>query len=174
MKEKLDLEFVRYDRHNLMNDLQLIYGFLQMDRPKDAMRSTENLIAKINKEGKLLKAKLPQFGYLLKMNNYHNRQIRLSYQIKTENNLEELDPVLRKDTEEFLNMLKEYLSKDNIYHIFLQLEDLSPEELQISLIFKNFTLENTNFYNKCQTNFQVNNFKIIKEDKTHYSWTYKL
>lgn len=174
MREKLDLQFLKYDRHNLMNDLQLIYGFLQMDRPREAMKNTEKLIAKLNKERKLFKANLSSFAYVLKMYNFFNDNIRLSFSIKTEHNLKEIDSVLSEDTEKFLGLIREFLSEEKMNKVTLQLEDLSSNSVQITFIFENFTLENTNFYEKCQTKFYKNDFNLSQRDKIYCSWTYNL
>jgi len=172
MKEKLDLQYIQYDRHNLMNDLQLIYGFLQMDRPKDAMDHVKKLIIKLRKERKLLKAEVPQFAYFLLMFNYYNESIRLSYSIKTSRNLRDLDQVLKNDSEQFLTIVKRNVPTSELHHITVHLEEISPSEIQITFILEDLKLMSTNFKEECQRYLHVNNFRLRESDEIYCSWTY--
>lgn len=172
MKEKLDLQYFQYDRHNLMNDLQLIYGFLQMERSKDAMDHVKKLIEKLRKERKLLKAEVPQFAYFLLMFNYYNENIRLSYSIKASRNLKDLDQVLKNDSEQFINIVKRYVPTSELHHITVYLEEISPTEIQTTFILEDLKLISTNFKEECNSYFHVNNFKLRESDKTYCSWIY--
>lgn len=172
MNEKLDLTFLQFDRHNLMNDLQIIYGFLQMNRPKEARVQVEKLMEKLSGERELIRAGIPRFSYLLFMFNYYNKNLRLSYAINVNKNLNELDRCLRKDTEQFMKVLERFASRSNLHDITVKLEELSQEKIQLSFILDDLELTDTNFKKECENCLSVKDFDIRITDEMQCTWTY--
>lgn len=172
VKEKLDLNFLQFDRHQLMNQLQLISGYLQMNRPESAKESLNKLIDRFHQERKLLQLNLPKFTYWLLMYNKGNPMFRLHYKIDVQQSIEKLDERLLKDCQAFMRLTKSYLPTSTLHNFTIFLFETKQKDIKICIEMDPVSVNPISLEKKYINQLQVENLQIKNETPFYCEWTY--
>ncbi|MRG88232.1 Spo0B domain-containing protein [Salinibacillus xinjiangensis] len=110
------IEILRHYRHDLLNDLQLIQGYAQMDNMKMVKEKTQNLVKKTMEERKLSNLNCPHFT--LWVMNFHStyKQFRLDYEVNVEKaDMSSNDLTLLAISKEIMQQIHKHISKEQLY-----------------------------------------------------------
>ena len=174
LKNKIDLQFLRYDRHNMMNHLQLVSGFLQLKRLDKVEEYVQNLIHILEKERKLIHLNIPEFSYWILMFNHHNHHYRIDYQIDVGFSLQPIDQRLTEDCNNFIEIVKKYFSKDELHHFKINLKERSFSSVDVVFRFNYHDFSQTSFTKDCQRLLNVDELNVSKREQFICKWTYYL
>jgi stage 0 sporulation protein B (sporulation initiation phosphotransferase) len=95
VKSKDVIQLIRLQRHDLMNELQIVHGYLSMGKIDKVKAKVNQIIEASNQERTLTNLDCPNFAlWLIQVNLLHNH-IRFTYDIHTDNrNMQVFDTVL--------------------------------------------------------------------------------
>jgi stage 0 sporulation protein B (sporulation initiation phosphotransferase) len=79
------IQLLRLQRHDLMNDLQIVHGYLSMGKTDKVKSKVNNIIETLNKERILMNSNCPMFALWLIRMKLHHKHIYFTYDILTEN-----------------------------------------------------------------------------------------
>lgn len=83
MEAKDVIQLLRLQRHDLMNDLQIVHGYLSMGKTDKVKLKVNEIIQEFQKERLLMNLNCPNFAlWLIQVNWFHNN-IRFTYDIHT-------------------------------------------------------------------------------------------
>lgn len=134
MNENDFVRLLQFDRHDLMNDLQVIQGYLSIDKIEMVKDKIDHMISNHHKERKLIHLNAPHFTFLMLQVNHLHQNIRLDYEIDLkEMSLQVLDKKLVKLAHFIINAIKDYGDESELYHLNII---LSEEPSDASLIFQ--------------------------------------
>ncbi|WP_170840860.1 Spo0B domain-containing protein [Oceanobacillus limi] len=85
METKDVVELLRHQRHDLMNHMQIIQGYLSMGKTDMVHEKLDSLLNDFQNERKLMNLNVPYFTVWLIQFNSVNSNIRLAYDIHTDN-----------------------------------------------------------------------------------------
>ncbi|SET67731.1 stage 0 sporulation protein B (sporulation initiation phosphotransferase) [Salinibacillus kushneri] len=117
MKDEEVVDLLRHYRHDLLNHLQLIQGYAQMDKIEKVKENTNNLLNLMSQERKLSNLNGPAFTlWVLNFNSTYDL-FRLSYKIELDYaNLSSIDRTLVHTCEEMMEQLHKHVSNEQIYN----------------------------------------------------------
>lgn len=130
------IQLLRFYRHDLLNQLQLIGGYLSMDKPASAKEKLDNYARYLDKEKKLLNLNAPSFALWLLFFNDTYQNFRMTYDIQADNShLEKEDALLTSQCEEIFHYLGEHLPQSEFYEGFflLEVEDIPDTSIKVSI-----------------------------------------
>ena len=167
MEEKEVVQVLQRYRHDLMNDLQIVQGYLSMGKSDKAEMKIKNCMEHFHQERKLMSLHTPLFALWVIQFNHRYNNFRINYQIHTENvNLMSIDCELTDRCEKLLDYFMVNSDKVTLYDLNLQLcrtEDSHEIELRffIEADGKKVNLEN------------MDQNKNVSENKTTDGFIYK-
>ncbi|WP_047984031.1 Spo0B domain-containing protein [Ornithinibacillus californiensis] len=95
MEAKDIIQLLRLQRHDLMNDLQIVHGYLSMGKTDKVKLKVEAIIDAFNQERTLMNVDCPNFVLWLIQVNLHHKHIHFTYDIHTDDtSLYDYDRVL--------------------------------------------------------------------------------
>ncbi|WP_010098993.1 Spo0B domain-containing protein [Ornithinibacillus scapharcae] len=150
MESKDVIQLLRLQRHDLMNDLQIVHGYLSMGKTEKVTKKVNEIIEAFNRERKLMNSNCPEFTLFLIQAKWLYNNIQITYDIHTEKSeLQAFDVSLTIignaileaiSTEEFAVVEVELLLKDN--HTAVEVEfTLEETYFQESLFRKKMSKE---------------------------------
>jgi stage 0 sporulation protein B (sporulation initiation phosphotransferase) len=80
------IQLLRLQRHDLMNDLQIVHGYLSMGKTDKVKLKVNNIIGSLNQERMLMNINCPKFALWLIQLKLQHKHIQFTYDILTENN----------------------------------------------------------------------------------------
>jgi stage 0 sporulation protein B (sporulation initiation phosphotransferase) len=138
MNEKDVLNVLQHYRHDLMNDLQLVYGYLSMGKLDHVKKKINERMVKGNEERKLLNLGVDKFAlWIIRFNHIYDH-LHLNYQIHIENKqLHDMDVRLLKQSIAVIDKINALCGPEDQFDITLELtEKQNPERIEV-LIFVN-------------------------------------
>jgi len=153
MNEKTTVRILQRTQHDLMNHLQIIQGYLAMDKIDVVKEKLNECIDNYEQERKLFHTKAERFILWLIQFNHHHENIQLTYHVNCDNlNLCHIDQQLIEDSECVVNMIKKYGSKTELYEVKLELNKISDSKAKLSFTvidqFKELYPATLNEYNQ--------------------------
>ncbi|QHS22896.1 hypothetical protein GWK91_08035 [Virgibacillus sp. MSP4-1] len=154
MKDEEIVDMIRHYRHDLLNHLQLIQGYAQMDKLDKVKEKTTELLDDLLLERKLSNLNGPTFTiWMMKFNSTYD-SFRLSYEIDLDHaDFSSIDRTLTNHCEEIIKELHKHILDEQIYNGKLSIykqndsvrmmigfegEFLNHQELKSSLVDKTF------------------------------------
>ncbi|WP_068674480.1 Spo0B domain-containing protein [Oceanobacillus sp. Castelsardo] len=129
MKDFEVVQLLQHYRHDLLNKLQLVQGYLSMGKTNKVEEKLEELFSFLNEERKLTVLQTPKFALWLIQFNHLYENFRITYTIDIENqNLEHLDEILLMKCKEFLQWAVEISRKDQLYEIELTIKETEDRQ----------------------------------------------
>lgn len=111
MREKWEvLEVLRHSRHDWLNRIQLIKGYLATGQKERLEETMTKIIADSLNEAKISSLQIPQFAEFIITYNWKPRTIVLDYEVLGDPcSLENLDEIMTDWIESFLNKLESWV-----------------------------------------------------------------
>lgn len=78
------IQLLRLQRHDLMNDLQIVHGYLSMGKTDKVKNKVNEIIDEFNRERNLMNSDCPEFSLWLIQAKWLYNNIRITYDIHTE------------------------------------------------------------------------------------------
>jgi stage 0 sporulation protein B (sporulation initiation phosphotransferase) len=133
MKADEVMNMLRHYRHDVLNDIQLIHGYAALGNMEKIKEKINEMIVKSNEERKLTNLKCPHFTLWVINFNHAYENLRLSYKIQElQNDLSQNDLFLYATCEEMIQLLHNYILKEKIYKVELQISNGPNVELQVN------------------------------------------
>lgn len=124
------IQLLRLQRHDLMNDLQIVHGYLSMGKAEKVIVKVNEIIEGLNRERLLMNSSCPNFALWLIQTNLQHSHIQLTYEIRTGNrNLQAYDKVLT----DIGNTMVDYILEDKLEIINGELQ-LIEEDSFVKLV----------------------------------------
>jgi stage 0 sporulation protein B (sporulation initiation phosphotransferase) len=134
MQEKLMVNILRCNQHDLMNDLQVIQGYLSMDKVDKVKEKVTDLIDHYHEKRKLINTNAPYFILWVIQFGHTYDNIQLSYCIDTENvDLSKVDVDLIEDCKYIVNQISRLGSNTELYRMNLHLKKESHKKITVEL-----------------------------------------
>lgn len=114
--------YVRLYRHDVMNNLQLIHGYLQLGDEERVRLKMADVMQMYQGEQKLFKLNMSRFSLFVLFFNHHYPNQQLSYEVNIEN--EDLATLDEQITEQCKRIIGLYLDDSNhfMYNWFLEVK----------------------------------------------------
>lgn len=134
MKAEDILKLIQYDRHDMMNDLQIISGYLSIGNTEKVSEKLHDMINRFHRDKKLLSTKASHFVLWLMMINHVEPNIRVNYDVNfDEVNLSSLDEKMTNHCQLLIDGIKAVGSNQELYHVKIHIvqEGLGTNEVKI-------------------------------------------
>src|SRR5690625_248752 len=140
MNEKTTVEILQRTQHDLMNHLQVIQGYLAMDKIDVVKEKLDECINYYEQERKLFHTNAQQFILWTTQFNHHHGNIQLIYHVNCDNlNLCHIDQQLIEDGQWVVSMIKKYGSETKLYEVNFELNKISDSKATLSFtVFDQF------------------------------------
>ncbi|WP_164668487.1 Spo0B domain-containing protein [Virgibacillus doumboii] len=130
MEEKEVIQILRQYRHDLLNQLQIVQGYMSMGKTEKVQSKIKDYIQRLNEERKLVNFDAPLFAlYLIQFDSLH-MNFRLTYDIHTENrNLQHIDGELIDCCRKIMAEIEHISDENELYEVHLQINEVASESL---------------------------------------------
>lgn len=172
VKREVDLHFLQHYRHDLMNELQIILGFLQMNNEEQVNNKLNEVLTQLECERKLLALYMPKFAYWILMFNHMNSEFNLKYNINIETPLKKFDEQLTNDCKQFFDIVYKYVDIAKTHSFTVSLKPSSKDIFKVSFEI-NHLLQDKEFQAICHNKLQVRNLKFEHKEQPICEWTYR-
>lgn len=128
------ISLLQHYRHDLMNQVQVIKGYLSMKKYNQVDNKLNEMIDEFEQERKLMGLNASSFVlWLIRFNSLH-RNIRVTYNIHTKESIKEFDKELLHQCQQFINAIETVTLESELYHVTIDLDkNLKNIELIISI-----------------------------------------
>src|SRR5690625_5131197 len=137
MEDAEVVKLLQHNRHDLMNDLQIVQGYIKLKKPEKAEEKLLKTIKYYNEERKLMHVMDDQFILWLMQVNIIFSHINLEYHILTEKKLRNKGHELTTRCKKIISSVNETFSTHILYDISLQIKDTeNPSFAEVSFLIK--------------------------------------
>ncbi|MYL56307.1 Spo0B domain-containing protein [Virgibacillus halodenitrificans] len=124
MNEEQVVKLLQHYRHDLMNHLQLIQGYLSMGKLEKVESKVQSCFNHYENERKLMSLNAPSLSIWLIEFNSRYEYLRLEYNIHVQNrNLSQIDIILKNHLENIISCIVEESDGTELIEILLQLNE---------------------------------------------------
>ncbi|MFD2046210.1 Spo0B domain-containing protein [Ornithinibacillus salinisoli] len=124
METKDVIELLRHQRHDLMNHMQIIQGYLSMGKKEKVEEKLSSLMQEFHNERKLMNLNAPELAIWLIQFNTISKNIRITYNIHTERkDLTFIDEVIMAACVSISNAYEQSGVKTELYDMELDIHD---------------------------------------------------
>lgn len=136
MEEKEAMDILRYYRHDVMNDLQIVQAYSSMGKLEMVEEKIATYLVHFDEERKLMNLNAPNLALWLIPFNSKHPNFRLTYAILDEKiDLSEIDEKLRADCKSCIDHLQEITDDRVLYEGKLILEyNAQTKQIQVRII----------------------------------------
>ncbi|WP_156291189.1 Spo0B domain-containing protein [Oceanobacillus salinisoli] len=163
-----DLEVVRllqHYRHDLMNKLQLVHGYLNMGKINKAQDKMDELFSHFNEERKLISLQSPKLILWLIQFNHAYDNFRMTYNIHIDNqSLQNLDNVLYMKCKQIMDYCEKIGDPSELYDVELTINDKEETYTVEVLLIINGLLDEVHTLNINEENKDARIEVINQED----------
>lgn len=134
MEEKEVMDILRYYRHDVLNDLQIVHAYTSMGKLEKVEEKLETYMAHFDEERKLMNLNAPNLAlWLIPFNSIHPN-FRFTYAIRDERiDISDIDQRLTTDCQYCITRLQEISNDEELYEGEIVLEYL-PRTKQIQVL----------------------------------------
>lgn len=133
VNEKEVIQLLQQYEHDLMNEIQVIQGYLGMDNLEVAKDKMNEFISDFDKRRTLLNIDAPRFVLWLLRFNHQHKNIRLTYQMDhSPRSLQIFDANLESYCKQMVQKIYEFGKDTELYQIHLQIIQESEEEVMLT------------------------------------------
>ncbi|MBP1968791.1 stage 0 sporulation protein B (sporulation initiation phosphotransferase) [Virgibacillus natechei] len=135
MESEQTLEVLQYYRHDLMNHLQIVQGYLSIGKAEKAEAKLKESMDHYNEERKLMSLNAPMFILWLIRFNTTYMNLRITYQIHTDNiDLRRIDKQLVEQCQDVITSLVKATDDTELYDLTLELNEIKKSsQIKVSL-----------------------------------------
>ncbi|HLS07559.1 Spo0B domain-containing protein [Lentibacillus sp.] len=132
MEEKDVIQLLRHYRHDLMNHLQIVQGYLSMGNTEKAQTKLKTYMEQLQEESKLVNLNAPAFALYIQQFNFLHTNFRLTYHIHTANkNLQSLDYLLAECCKKVVETIVEASDKKELYELDVHISDVELDMIEL-------------------------------------------
>ncbi|MBP1947665.1 Spo0B domain-containing protein [Virgibacillus litoralis] len=130
MEEKDVIKVLRHYRHDLLNHLQIIQGYLSMGKTDKVESKVKEYLQLLDEERKLVNLNAPLFALsLIQFDSLHSN-FRLTYHIHTnKKDLQYLDEVMESSLNQLMSQIKNTSDETELYEMHLQMYEVSSSSM---------------------------------------------
>lgn len=137
MEEKKVMELLRYYRHDIMNDLQVVHAYAKLEKVDKVQEKIAGYMIHFDEERKLMSLHAPNLAlWLIPFNSIHPN-FRLTYTIRSEGlDISDLDQKFVGDCLFCIEWLEKITDEKELYEgvfVFEYLPHIEQIQIQISL-----------------------------------------
>lgn len=131
------VKVLQHYRHDLMNHLQIVQGYLSMNKADKANEKLKAVIALYEEERKLMHLKMPAFTlWVMQMNTRFNH-IKFEYRILTEKKMPSLNHAMTTKCEEIISAINKAYGIEELYEISMEIKDVeSASFIEVNFLIK--------------------------------------
>ncbi|TFJ93996.1 Spo0B domain-containing protein [Lentibacillus salicampi] len=134
MDDKDVIELLRHYRHDLMNHLQIVQGYLSMGKTDKVQVKLKAYMEELQEEGKLIHLNVPAFALSILQFNFLHTNFRLTYHIHTENEkLASVDQLLAERCQNVMKEIKKAADEMALYELDVHLYDADSDTLELEV-----------------------------------------
>lgn len=139
MEERDVVKVLQHYRHDLMNNLQIVHGYLSMGKIDKVENKMKECIAFYNEERKLMSLNMPKFAlWIIRFNSVYDN-FRLTYQLHTENKqLHDYDELLVNRCNDIISKMKLNGDSQELIELHLELQEqqTDPSQIEVTILIK--------------------------------------
>lgn len=130
------MELLQFKRHELMNHLQMIQGYIHLDKKDAALEKVSAIVHEENQERKLIHLNIPTFTWWLLLLPLKYPNLRLKYEIQSQSKeLSDIDRVLYKYCKQIMETATKLFNESQSYEMKLQLLEGETSETTTNIAF---------------------------------------
>ncbi|MFZ3576416.1 Spo0B domain-containing protein [Virgibacillus sp. DJP39] len=115
MEEKKVMDILRYYRHDLMNDLQVVHAYTSMGKLDKVEEKLATYMAHYEEERRLMNLNAPNFAlWLIPFNSIHPN-FRFTYAIRDEIDISEIDEELTAYSQQCVSHMQKFSKDSELY-----------------------------------------------------------
>src|SRR5699024_5790445 len=136
MEEKDVVVLLQNQRHDMLNHLQIIQGYLSMGNTEKVKDKMETWLDYFNEERKLFNLNAPLFALWIMQFNHMYTNARLTYKVQIKKkNLQTVDQQLTEQCKQMINSLMQEQSNSELYEGNLELNESTDDPEIINIKF---------------------------------------
>ncbi|HLR41333.1 MAG TPA: Spo0B domain-containing protein [Virgibacillus sp.] len=136
MEEKDVVGLLQNQRHDMLNHLQIIQGYLSMGNTEKVKDKMETWLDYFNEERKLFNLNAPLFALWIMQFNHMYTNARLTYKVHIKKkNLQTVDQQLTEQCKQMINSLMQEQSNSELYEGNLELNESTDDPEIINIKF---------------------------------------
>ncbi len=134
MEERDVIQLLRHYRHDLLNQLQIVDGYLSMEKPTKHVQNCWTIRSIYRKKAKLVNLNAPSFAlYVLQLDTLYPN-FRSAYSIHThDRDLQHVDSLLVEYCKKVMAITDHMTDTMELYDIHLHVHDRSADMIQLEL-----------------------------------------
>lgn len=137
MKEKDFIKVLQFYRHDLMNYLQIIQGYISMDQYDKVKNEVDKMLGHFSQEKKLLELNAPYFILWMLQVNHIEGNIRVDYHIQDESmNLISIDSLLTEQCKQIINCIKKNGHNFELYEVTINFSIDQDDSSHVNINFR--------------------------------------
>src|SRR5690625_3648810 len=156
------IELLQYYRHDLMNQVQIMKGYLSMKKYDQVSHKLDELVEGFTGERKLMNLNTPEFNlWIIRFNMWHEN-IRISYNIHTNKPLKELDKQFVSQCKQVVNSIEMSILDSELYELTIELDE-NVKKIELIITIKGYFIDKSdmiNNLNKLGEQLETNDEKI--------------
>ncbi|MDY0396862.1 Spo0B domain-containing protein [Virgibacillus halophilus] len=126
------LHLLRHCRHDLMNQIQLLQGYMSMNRPEKVKQKLHEMVVEADQQRKLMDLQANEFALWLLQVNMSVGQIRVSFEVNdVRENLQCMDAKLLEQTKQMFAAVEAAGDKNEMY--FISMNICKPENVKATV-----------------------------------------
>lgn len=124
MEAKEVVNLVQFYRHELLNQLQVIQGYMQIGNMEKTNANMNKLFESLHKERELLSLGIPNVFICIFKWNMAYQQFKISYSIDLENrNIADSDEYITKKLNQVMQDIKQKYKEEKVYQVHLAFKE---------------------------------------------------
>lgn len=167
------IQLLRHQRHELMNDIQIIHGYVSMGKMEKVEEKLNAVIDNFHQERRLMNLNVPNFTLWLMQFNAMHSNIRLGYCIHIENiNLANVDTLLLNQCKQIVDCIETVGDSGELYRGEIVLNELQSGIVGLTVAMEGKFVDLDNVITELR---KKNNEYAVRTEKTqtgfacHYS-----
>lgn len=169
------VQLIQKYQHDLMNELQIVSGYLKMDRKEEVQNKIEHMMKSYQDERKLLNIEAPNLILWVMQFDQQEDNMRLSYEVSDmPMNLKELDQLIVKQLDRIIQKVKRICNPLELYQLELKLLKQSMEaDVEIKLSIHGQLSDFSEIENRSINLKETDQLKVEKDkDRCLFTWSY--
>ncbi|WP_284139716.1 MULTISPECIES: Spo0B domain-containing protein [unclassified Virgibacillus] len=141
MESKDVMMLLRHIRHDVMNDMQVIQGYLSMGKSDKVQSKITRVLERYEEERKLMNLNTPHFALWLIGFNAMHTNIRLTYEIDAQDmNLNRIDNELVKQCNQLFEAIEACWDRTQLHEAVVRLKgDKVKHNIEVQIVFERKT-----------------------------------
>ncbi|WP_163970122.1 Spo0B domain-containing protein [Oceanobacillus halotolerans] len=166
MEEQEVIHLIRHYRHDILNHLQVIQGYVKMGKMDKVEAKLNQFMEDFQQERNLMQLNAPKIIlWIMQFNTIHTN-LRLTYHIDADHiDLSNWDSRIQKQCDDILHLIKNELDQTELYEVTLHVTKNSENQTVQFMFLINGCLQNTVHVKQMLSS--INSFPIKVSEETN-------